>query len=87
MKIGDFKYSPVYNGNNYQEIVDSFPFYITRDDQKFMKEENFYSILKQKGKARICRGEDRETKAIHFFTNIGILNLEVGERLEYIDIE
>lgn len=87
MVIGRRIKTPVYTGDNYDEIINSLPFYITRDDQDTMSADNCLSIQRVNGKARICSGQCPETKAVHFFTNIGILNLNVGEYLEFMDIE
>lgn len=87
VKVGSFKCSPIYDGTNIKEIEDSFPFYITRDDQGRLDDDCFYSIKRADGKACICSGQDPESLAVHFFTSIGILNLDVGERLYFMDIE
>lgn len=87
MVIGRRMSTPVYTGYNYEEVKNSFPFYITRDDQDTIPDDNYYSITNSKGIASICSGECPETKSIHFFTNIGILSIEVGECIEFMDIE
>lgn len=87
MKIGSYVCSPIYNGDNLEEIKKSFPFYITRDDQDNKDSNSLYSIERANGKACICSGQDRVSKAVHFFTNIGVLNLEVGEQLCFFEIE
>jgi len=87
MVIGKVLKTPIYTGDNYVEIINSLPFYITRDDQNTMKVGNFYSIERRKGIPSICSGMCPDSKSVHFFTNIGVLNLDVGEYLEFMDIE
>jgi len=87
MLVGKVLKSPIYTGDNYDEIIDSLPFYITRDDQEGMDKDSFYSIQRRLGKPHICSGQCPDSKDVHFFTNIGILELDVGECLEFMDIE
>ena len=84
MNIGKVTRSIVYDGSNLCKVVESFPFYVTRDDQPG---STWYTIRKCEGKARLCSGICEETRAAHIFTNIGTLNIDVGEYLEFMDIE
>ena len=87
MVVGNYTRSPVYTGSNYKEVVRSFPFYLTRDKQDVLDASKYYSIQRSKGEARICGGQDPETKEVHFFTNVGTITLKVGEQLEFMEVE
>ena len=67
-------------GDTY-EFVNSFPFYVTRDEP--------YPRAEANGRAGICCAipDDESNSDITCFTNIGTITCKYGQCVEFMDIE